>query len=302
MNSAEFLTLDDRCKRAPYLAKRWEKSSMTPLSALYLAIEEGLGYEGEEDPGQISGDHVMTIATERYLDIPSLDQYGTAMHYAALADLIVFVLRTGAAWQRPEDTKVGREPWESSAWLNEAGTGLRRVVLVDRWNDERKLGESHSWKTAGECAAYGLPMKMIVVVIGQSRDGRRSTPWSKGWRHPVNDVLRMRKRNGKGFDGAWVPVMREDTDYSRELWLETMTEDGVLADCLFEVDVEYSAQGRSNIGRCAEQKLVQIREQKTLPSPHPSQCDDPIAPCQFRTECWAFRQPSLETGFIKVTA
>jgi hypothetical protein len=265
-----------------------------------MAVEEGLSYEGPEDPGVYAGDSLMTIATERYLDLPSTDQYGTAMHYASLADLIVFVLRTGEAWQRPQDQKVGKDTWESSAWLEPSGTRLKRVVIVDRWSEDRKLAEMHSWKTAGECAVYGLPMKLIVVVIGQSRDGRRSSPWSKAWVHPVNDVLRMRKRSGKGFDGNWKPIFREDANASRELWLDTMTSDGILGDCLFEEDVEFGGAALSNIGPTLRRKLERIRTTETLPEVQPSVCDDAISPCQFRDACWNFRLPSEKTGFIKI--
>jgi hypothetical protein len=301
MTSAERLEIFDRCQRAPFLARTWERRIMHPTAVLYRAIEDGLTYSGDEDCGQVAGDSVMTLAVDRGLDTPQSDLFGLANHMAALADFITWLLRpSGAPWSRPADVKVGQEPWESSVFLNEAGTRLKRVVLVDHWSDERELSEAHSWHSTGECAAYGMPMDQTVLIVGQRREGRYRGPFTLGWLHPVSKALRMRKRSGKGFDGNWVPTFREDYEGSREHWLDSMTEDGILTDALFHVEVdipEKDALGK--IRRLAEKRMALMKETVELPDPHPSVCDDPIHPCSFRSACWSFTSPSVQLGFIR---
>jgi hypothetical protein len=297
VTSAEKLLMLDRCARAAHLAKTWRKGIIHPTAALYAAIEQGLAYQGPEDCGSYAGDTLMTLAVERGLDTDQSDLFGLSQHLASLADFVVWMLRAdGEPWYRPEDIKVGGERWESSVFLNKLGTRLRRVILVDRWSLERELAESHDWRTFGETNAYQMPLDQTVLVIGQSRSGRRHGPFTKGWLHPIAKNLRMRKRNGKGFDGAWLPVFREEWEGSREQWLDTMTQDGLLEDCIFHATVEVHEQVKQ-IRDLAERKLVQIRETVSIPPPSPSQCDDPLSPCEYRDACWSFQAPSVELGF-----
>lgn len=301
METSKLLTADDRCSRSAFLAKDWERERVSTTAALYQAIEAGLEYEGDEDPGQIAGDTVMTIATERGLETSQKDQYGQAIHLCTLADILTFFLRVGAPWEHPEDVKLGKGVWESSAYLDPSGTRLRRIVIVDRWSEDRKRAESHSWRSIGEVVAYDLPMTQTVLVTGQHREGRRHSPWSKAWLHPVNNSLRMRKRSGEEFGGKWRPIWREEMEFSREKWIDAMTDDGIIGDVVFEVEVPVpDGAAKSKIGRLMEKKMAEIRETVTLPDPRPSVCDNPIEPCQFRDACWNFTLPSERNGFIQI--
>jgi hypothetical protein len=299
MTSAEKLEMHDLCHRAPYLARTWQRNVLHPTAALYLAIEQGLTYDGPEDPGQIAGDHMMTLAASRGLDTHQSDLFGLSTHLATLSDFITWMLRSGEPWARPEDVKLGEQAWESSVFLNPTGTRLKRFVLVDRWSNDRELAESHSWRSVGETSAYGMPMDQTVIVIGQNRNGRRHGPFSKAWTHPVSKQLRMRKRDGKGFDGEWKPTFREDWEGSREAWLDTMTSDGVLEDAVFHIESDAHKEAKKIRG-LAEKKLTQMRETVATPDPSPSQCDDPINPCQFREACWSFQPPSQALGFVRL--
>jgi len=295
--SAQILELHDRCFRAPWLAKSWERNNLSASQALYAAVEEGLQSDSP-DPGQLAGDELFTLASTRGLDIAVSDLYGAATHLAAIADLVTWVLRPDKdRWERPADVSIGREPWVSCAFVR-GNTSLRRVVLCDRWDGNRQLAEEHSWRTIGEIAAYGLPMTLMVAVLGSTREGRRHGPWSKAWEHPISHGLRMKRRDGKGFSGDWNAVFREDTEYSREKWLDQMTQDGVLVDALITHEVavpEYIHKVR----KLAEKKLSLIREMKIRPDPQISACDGPF-PCSYREACWNFTDPCEKLGFIQI--
>lgn len=301
MDSPTILVQNDRCCRSASYGQTWEQNQIDPIRALYLSIEEGLMYEGKEDPGQIAGDTFYTFAAERGLDSDCRDLYGEAQHLAGLADIVTWVVRgSGPAWKRPHAIGVGEGvTWESGAFLEPKGAHLKRLILVDRWSKERQMAEEHSWRTMGEMTAYELPMTEIVIVIGQSRDGRRHSPWTKAWTHPVNGSLRMRKRDGRGFTGDWKPVWRE-MGYNREAWLDCMTEDAVLADVLFEVPVEIS-ENKTAIAKLMRRRLKEIEGREGVPPPQPSVCDWPV-PCQFRKACWSFKPPSEALGFVKLSS
>jgi hypothetical protein len=299
MNTPDLLTLHDRDPRAAYYALHWEPNRLHPSEILRRAVDEGVMSE-EADPGQAAGDHVMTLAAERGLDIEGSGLYDTAVHMAALGDLITTILRTEKpAYARPEDRTVKSVTWRSGAFVEPSGVRLRRVVIVDRWNKDREMNETHSWRTLGEQSAYGLPMTLTIVLVGQRRENRHHSPWSKGWLHPRSRNLRLRKRSGEGFGGDWVQCWREEQEnISRDKWIDQMHADGVMPDVLFDVDIPAPCpELASKIGKLAEKKLTELAGYTEPPEPRISGCFWPT-PCAFRESCWTFTEPSLKTGFI----
>jgi hypothetical protein len=300
VTSAELLTAFDRDPRAAYWSQSWQKQKMLPNEVLRQAVATGL-LSTDDDPGQAAGDEVMTLAAERGLDTKQFEVYGQALHLASLADIVTTVVRGAEPpWARPADQMVNGLPWASNAFLEPSGVRLRRVVIVDRWDDNRRQAESHSYFSLGEIAAYQMPMSMTVIVTGQSRDGRHHGPWSKGYFHP-RFKLRIRKRSGEGFDGNWVQIWREEHDeLSRDKWIETMQSDGVFDDLKFDIEVPVPCeQIVSKIRKLIEKRLTVLSKMKETPLPSISQCDWPV-PCMFRDVCWSFSEPSEKNGFTKI--
>jgi hypothetical protein len=301
MNSAETLLAMDRCPRAAFWGEKWEGPAINPNEVLRRAVDAGLLTE-ESDPGQLAGDTVMTLAAERTLDVEG-SQYSCALHHAALADIIVTALRgNGERWARPADLESKGVTWVSSAFLAASGVRLHRVLLADRWSTERFQSETHSWKGLGEVSAYGMPMTMTVVLIGQRRGAVHHSPWSKGWLHPKSRTLRIRKRAGE-FKYNWTECWRETADFNRDHWLDSMREDYVLNDVLFEREIPVpDGAVLAKIAHLAGKKLRTLRDTTEVPDPNPSVCDWPV-PCQFRSVCWNFRpEPTERDGFIPVGA
>lgn len=298
MRSAELLNAADFCERSGVLGLTWQRNNISPMAALYQAIEAGLQDESE-DPGQAAGDHFMGLAVDRGLDTPQSDLYGQANHLASLADYITWLLRAGDPWKRPEPI----DGWEPSSFLH--GNRLRRVVLVDHWpkkegleTPQRILAEEHDWRSLESCI-YGLPMDLMVFVLGASRDGRRHGSLTRAWLHPVNQDLRFQKRDGGEFGGNWERVFREDFNGSREEWLDGMTSDGVLSDAVLTHTVY--PENAEKVKELAYKKLARMQSGE-IPDPQPSRCFSPITPCQFRAACPYFRMPSEDLGFIKTTS
>jgi hypothetical protein len=155
----------------------------------------------------------------------------------------------------------------------------------------------------GEMVAYSLPMQLVVAVIGQSRSGKRHSPFTKGLLHPVNKRLRFKKKADKDtpFKASWLPVWREDHDeISTESWLQSMLTDCVLEDHLFKVDIPLpTKEAQRKIRDLASKKLEEIETADILPDQQMSTCDHPY-PCVFRNNCHSGNSPSGKYGFVRV--
>jgi hypothetical protein len=291
---------DDHCRRAAYYFERWQVPALTPSEALYSAVEAGLTDSTGKDPGDAASDALMEIATSRGIDSNQEDLLGQAEHLAGIASFVVYLLRTGGPWKRSEPIKVGNHVWSPSAFLDPSESHLRRVVLCSTWNIYRQLEAEHDWRTL-ESAIYGVPMDLVVVVLGQERNGRRHGPLVKGWTHPVSKQLRFRKRDGTGFDGAWEPVFQHESRFTREQWLDQLVEDGLLPEVVLihHVDVP---ENFNAILHLAESKLSRIAGTTEPPEPQFSQCFQRTNPCPFRSCCPRGLEPSAELGFAPTTS
>ena len=297
MYSAKALTSDDRCRRKAILDKSWERKSIHPTSILHRGIEAGLQSD-VIDPGQFASDTVMQLCVSRPIETDSFDLIGIAEHTAALACFICWTVRgDNPAWEHPEDVMVGEHTWESSAYLS--GTRLRRLIVVDRWPELGDQAILNSWDVQGEAAIYGLPIDLLICVVGQRRDERWHSPWTKGFLHAINNQLRFRKRDGEPFVDSWQKIWREHFKGDRQDWLDALTDDGLLPEMLVVHSVPVPEHA-DEICKLAEKRLRRIQCCTELPEPQLSNCWNPISPCQFRSCCPYWRLPSESSGFLRL--
>lgn len=290
-STAESITNLESCLRRALWAESFEPQQLHPTVILRKAIYEGLLTE-RDDCGEAAGEHVMELAGDRGFDIDTsvvhVSLYDTALHYAALADIIVTHLRdNGGKWSRPEPCD-GHIP----DCLRDPNGTLKRIILPSRWDEERQAQELHSWFNFAEMVAYRERMTMEVVILGQSRKARRHSAWSRGHLHPRNRQLRF-KRNAhygqrdKPFGENWIPVWREDHDQlTREQWLEAMEADAMFED--LHLSIPIVLPGAANMQRLRDliaRKTERLEKLKGLPEPSYSACHNPINPCQFQGCC-----------------
>ena len=293
MTSPDTLSSDDFCSRQVYFLERWQAPARTPKSILVAAVEHGLTSESED----AASDEAMRLCTDGAIDTAETDLLGLAEHIAGLADILAWIVRgEHGPWTRPESIAVGTRMWHSGAFLNQSGRGLRKLVLVDRWDAWRETELRNAWSVQGECAAYDVPMSVIVCAIGSMRKGRWTSPFTSGWRHPVGKMLRFQKRDGEAFSASWDRVHREHDKATREEWLDAMTEDGALEESISVVSVDVPERAEA-IAALAERKLVRITTATNPPDPQPSRCFDRMRPCPFRSECPQGHEPNEVRGF-----
>ena len=291
------LAEDDFCRRLVYLSERWQAPALTPKQILTQSVEHGL--MSAADPGEAANAEALRLCTEVGIETAETDLLAVAEHVSALAEFLVWLIRgTESPYKRPEAIRVGeRSTWNSGAFLSQNERSLRYVALVDRWDAWTQMALENSWQIRGECAAYQVPMDVIVVPIGKLRKGRWSNPFTTAYRHPVAKVLRFKKRDGEDFGSTWDRVLREQDKASREEWLDAMTDDGVLAESLHVHHVDVP-ENFSVILHLIESKLTRIAQTTEPPEPQFSQCFDRIHPCPFRSACPRGLEPSPELGFL----
>ena len=298
MNSPALLTDFERCDRKGFWSRSHERIKLDDTEMLQAAIRAGVTEDTRKDWGECAGEECYALGLEPGLQTEHYDVYGEVTHLACIADIVTTAIRKPAEepWQMPEPVQLGDGPtWTSGAYLDPAGTHLRRIVLASSWSDDRHYSECRSWFSLGEVCVYGLPMQQAVIVLGQRRDGKRHGYWSRGLRHPANKKLRFRKKHdvATGFKSSWLQVWREDFDDisttigCKPCWM--------MACCKMFVSMWRSPvpekTARQHIIDLAARKLEKIQDRDSLPDQNLSTCDWPVA-CAFRSDCHAGRRPN----------
>lgn len=304
MNSPSLLTAYEKCPRLAYWSRDWQRAKIDLTELLQEGIKEGVR-TSREDYGNASGEKVMEISAQREIVQDKYSVYDACIHTASLADVVSSAIRKAKEppWLLPDPIGLGNGPtWHSGAFLSPSGESLRRIVLASNWSTERHYSEARSLFSLGEVAAYGLPMQQAVIVLGQSRDGKRHGYFSKGVQHPANKRLRFRKRNspGESFKSSWITIFREDHDeISTHDWLQEMHQDGVLADSCFSVTIEVPERAaRQRIVDVMARKLDTLYNLEKIPDEQYTGCFWPTR-CQYVNNCHSEVEPSGRFGFVR---
>jgi hypothetical protein len=306
MNSGQLLASYEHCNRQGYWSLQWERHKLSEIEMLQRSIRAGL-MSDRKDFNIAAGEECMGFGAEPGLESNQYNVFDHVIHLCALSDIICAALRgpTDAPWSVPDPVSLpGGQTWLSGAYVSPDGSHLRRIALVSNWGEDRHYSEARSWFSIGECAAYDLPMKQAVIVLGPSRDGKRHGHLSKGIQHPANKKLRFRKRVkvDQPFKQSWIGIWREDHDeIDTKSWLSAMHEDGVLQDVCFSVEIPpMSKPAREKILDLAARKLDLIYSLKTVPDPQLTGCSWPVK-CQFLNPCHGGeKSPNGKYGFTPV--
>lgn len=168
----------------------------------YLEAAARPGIDCLSDPFTLARDHCAVLSTV----------------LEALSRLVLLSVKPGPL--------VG--DWQVSAFVDETGL-LHRWALVDKWDDDAKYRELHSWACYGDCAALGVGMDLHVIEIGQQRRGHQHTPWARAYKHPaIINRYKFQKVEGGALQGNWQPVWFQDSDKNdAKTWVSLMEADNV---------------------------------------------------------------------------
>jgi hypothetical protein len=304
MNTDELLSGYERCGRIAWWGQDWEKQSLEAKEFLEQGIYAGLTSE-RNDFGQTSGDRCVELIHDHEISNRTADQYSSAMHLAAMSDLISVAVRQpdGPRWQWAEPASLGGGYlWRSDVFLAPSGS-LRRVVLASNWSEDKHFSVCRSWSSLGPVCVYGQPMQIAVVITGSFKDGKYRSYWTRGLTHPINRTIKFRKKNDTEtpFKQSWTECWREDRDDIDTVdWYKAMMADGVIKDLAFKIDLPVpNKEARQHVLDLAVQKLDAIHNLSELPQQNLSVCDVP--PCKFRNNCHSGAEPSGRFGFVRIS-
>ena len=208
------------------------------VRALYMALDAGL--RAENGPERAAENALMQVSARPGLDIYGNDVYAVAFHHARLAGILAVALRSAwpAPWKPIDPLSMAEgHVWHSACY--DAGDGHpRRIVLADRWGDERRLQELAGWRTMGEVCALDRTILVTAIEIGTMRDKHRISAWTRCWRHPKNHTFRFQRRtSSEDFGATWNPIWREDATISTPEWMAQMRADGCIHDLVHTMQV-----------------------------------------------------------------
>lgn len=244
----------------------------------------------------------LTAAANPGLDLPpGADPYAIAKEWCALletipraiARLVLLTLKPSATVQL--FPSVG---WRVLANMDDSGT-LHRWITVDRWDADALAREMHGWYVFGDMAMLGAPMMIHAIEIGAVRNGRRASPWCRGWQHPHTPNLgwlRFRHADGTGFKG-WTAVHLADHahDITPDEWVDAMWKDGEALARVHHVllnapDDAVCEDTRAQLLMLASEMTQAAVERgsttwRAVPMSR-SACDG-MVPCQWQDACYA---------------
>jgi len=291
--SAYDLDCFDRCEKRFAFEKDWVPQIISPISLLYRSLEAALSSTNPEETAKSTA---LKIAGKMDLKTTALEPYAVATHVGWLAGILATFLRAKLGILMPAPVTMSSNGIEWQPMTFEDSSGLRhRFVLVDHWDDDRLTSEAHSWLTIGELAASGRPLTLHALVIGASRQGRRHSPWTKGYLHPANRQLRFgrRRKGGKqsGLSGEWVETWRESyPQCSTQEWLRVMQEDGVLSELVVSRPVKMNSTDIRLLAAQSEMAVIRASmESADVSAPmRRSSCDEVgRGPCPFQPICYS---------------
>lgn len=220
------------------------------------------------------------------------------------------VLHATTRWDLPRlelssKVQIGSHEWQPLAYTGADGA-LHRIITVDRWTDTDLAREGHSWFIAGDVAATGKAMTIHVIEIGQVRDGRRASPWARGWRHPTFSNVRMRfaRKDGGDFE-KWNKVYFTDGPQNGAEWVEGMYRDGVAQNLVKHIAVD--AEPRGPIleqifieAHRAEKLLTERKNASWCTAPMSRGACDGFVPCPWQVACYEnVTEPALTGLYVR---
>lgn len=286
--TARDLDAFDRCPRRFAFEQQFSPRTISPLGLLYAAVEASLT---ANDPSQGSKDAILDVTSRLEVASNDLSPLSTVHHVEMLSEIISIALRAryGRAKRIP-DVALDAHQWRSNLFELKSGD-LHRIILTSDLNDDSLRSFAHSWLTIGELAALERPLTLTVIIIGASRGGRRHSPWTKAFQHPIQkSALRFkRKKAEEGFTDKWKEVWREQTEIKAETWLERMKTDDVFDDLIASRGVRF--RGDDNRMIQARREMIEIADlistARTDAPMRRSSCDEiGRGACPFQNVCY----------------
>lgn len=278
MIDTESIYLLDECSRR--LAWNWAEPPRTSLAAaLNDALRVGL-LSGSPESAR---DHLMERAANPGFNLSTTSLYDTAIHHAALIEVITaYLLGKDGPWKPADPTTLANHPYTPLSYQMPDGR-LRRVILCSKWDDLRAKEEATSWRTVADICTLAQPMLLNAISIGSMAKGFRPSVWTKCWEHPVSRIQRVRPIVAEKFNDRWQTFYRERTNQSPANWLLMMQNDQAFEGVVNSLEVAIPPDAASTL-RQMEKMAGEINQLGVDGEMRRSSCYK-IIPCVFSPLC-----------------
>jgi hypothetical protein len=284
------------CKRRFILNSEWRLARYRPKLLFDLLLRRGiLQLTKQADVAQVASAAKSTFlqrAADPGLDIIGKDPYQAAKGWTSLLESALHgVSRTTLpVLHDPAPVQLTSSiDWRFLSWADDAGM-LHRWITVESWDSDTLLRELHSWRTFGDLVMSGCPLVLHVIVLGQQRNGRFMSPWTRTYVHPAMPSLRWRWT--KPEDTSWKPVQLLDqkrldvTEWIDQAWSQQAIQP-LLQDQQVEMPPESVCRDtKYQIAREASDMFRLVNERTSyLAEPMSRGSCDLYSPCHFQSVC-----------------
>lgn len=229
---------------------------------------------------------------------PDASPYVIAKDYTAMLSTIIHAISRSPLLTTfpltPRRVAEGID-WRFASRADDSG-GLHRWVTVDSWTTDDLARELHAWRTIGDIAVADCPLTLHVIVIGRMREGRRASPWARGFINPEwpNFKMHFVTKTGKPLTGKWKPkYLADDKTWNADQWVDQMFAENVARRLLFDVPVKQPAAAviadtkSQIIAEAAAMAVLAESGARWMDVPMSrAACDSPFAPCPYQWICY----------------
>lgn len=294
------------CRRRFLLNTDWRVIKWRPKALFDACLRQAIFTLARAKDADL--EMAVATATSRFLETaanPGLDiPYGSNPYVIAkdwtamLSTILPSIVRRGltALADTPEVKLSERVGWKPKSWLGGDGR-LHRWITVDHWGQADLSRELHSWWTLGDVAATRTAMVIHVVEIGQTRNGRRQSPWARAWKHPAMPNLRLRFRrvDGSEFRGYAPFYLADQSRVDAVAWVDQMWQEKAAEPLMHDVqadvpgDVACDIVTRDILAEAAAMRDL-LTDRGTSPFhvlPMSRGACDGFVPCPWQSVCYA---------------
>lgn len=287
------------CRRRWVLNRAWRPIRWNPKRLADGILRDGiLSLVGGKSLAEVTADaraRYLQIAANPGLDVMA-DPYTLAKEWCGLMDTVLHgLVKDGLPKELTEFPRVTLNSfveWDVSVPFD--GKSLHRWITLDHWGAADLARELHSWRTIGDIALSQHSMILHVIEIGQIRSGRRSSAWTRGWKHPTMPSLRMRfKGKQAGAFQGWKPIYYSDGGHEAKEWVDQMWQEGVGTDLIHHIRLQSASEARA--AAVTKDVLVESLEMRRLVDdavtwdavPMSRNACDTWSVCPFQKVCYA---------------
>jgi len=234
----------------------------------------------------------LEIANDPGLDLIGKDPYQAAKGWISLLDSVLHGLaRTELpVLHDPQPVRLTSSmEWKFLSWADDSGQ-LHRFLTVDVWDDEALSREMHSWRTFGDLVIGQVPLVLHVIILGQHRNGRHQSPWTRTYRHPAMPAIHWNFT--KPEDTQWKPLYLADQNkVGMEDWIEMAWAQGAIQPLMQSMLVEQPTESvrRDTLSQIVMEasRMRELVGEDWASQPMSRGACDLYVPCPMQSICYS---------------